>query len=125
METQELKIIKKLILWIIGLCFVLGMIAYLSGWFTKVVNPDRAVDTYENFYVLYDQADQICNDIKVMQNADSLSGGFSRNERIIGLENKINEVIKDYNAKSKAWTRNMWKADDLPHTLNRSDFNCN
>jgi len=93
-------------------------------WTSEVVNPEKAVTNYENFYLMYDQADQICNDIRVMQGADSISGGFTKNERIMGLENKMNDVIKDYNYQSKAWTRNMWKADDLPHTIKRSDFNC-
>ena len=93
-------------------------------WCTKIINPDRAIDTYENFYLIHDQAEQICSDISIMQMSDSISGGFSKNERIIGLENKLNEIIKEYNSKSKAWTRNIWKPSDLPHKLKRSDFNC-
>lgn len=104
--------------------FTLIIFSIAFRWCEKVANPDIAVDTYENFYLLNDQATQICDDITVMQGADSISGGFSKTERIIGLENKLNEVIKEYNAKSRAWTKNMWKADDLPHTLKRSDFYC-
>lgn len=125
MEKEDKRIIKKVIRWTVGGVILLSIFSYSMGWFSKVINPDRAVDTYENFYLMNDQADQICNDIIVMQGADSLSGGFSKNERIIGLENKLNDVIKDYNAQSKAWTRDMWKGDDLPHTLKRSDFDCN
>ena len=114
--------------WITGTLIVLfllfGVLGKGCSFMNKIVDPDKAVSSYENFYQMHEQADQICNDIYVMQGADSISGGFSRNERIMGLENRLNDVIRDYNAQSKAWTRSMWKGEDLPYTLRRSDFNC-
>lgn len=129
-EEKEVKsTIKRWGLWIIGIALLMsigGAILNRAGMFAdKILDPDKAIATYENFYQMHEQADQICNDIYIMQNADSLSGGFSKNERIMGLENKLNDVIRDYNAQSQAWTRSMWKSDDLPHTLKRSHFNCN
>lgn len=129
-EEKELKSgIRRWGWWIIGtiviLSLIFGLLGKAFGFWNKVVDPDKAVSTYENFYQMYEQAEQICNDIYVMQDADSISGGFSKNERIMGLENKLNDVIRDYNAQSSAWTRSMWKGGDLPHTLKRSDFNCN
>ena len=124
-EEKEVKsFIRRWGWWIVGTIIVLTIITRVFGMWGKVFDVDKGITTYENFYQMYEQADQMCNDIHVMQNADSLSGGFSKNERIMGLENKLNDVIRDYNAQSKVWTRNMWKADDLPHTLKRSDFNC-
>lgn len=116
---------KKIIGISISSLLAIIILSVSVSWCKRVVNPDKAVSTYENFYILYDQADQICSDIKVMNQADSISGGFSKVERVIALENKLNEVIKEYNSKSKAWTRNMWKPSDLPHQLKRSNFNCN
>ena len=120
---------KRIMWWVFGFSIVVGLaIAVFSRGCSvvdKLVDPDRAVSTYEDFHNMYEQAEQICNDIVVIEtSADSVSGGFSKSERVMGLENKLNEVIRDYNAKSKAWTRNMWKDKDLPHTLKRSDFNC-
>lgn len=111
------------ILLLMGL--ITGVLSRACAVSDKLLDEDRAVSTYEDFHNMYQQAEQLCSDIAVMEHADSLSGGFSKQERILGLENKLNEVIRDYNAKSEAWTRNMWKDEDLPHTLNRRDFNCN
>lgn len=128
-EKQVKSLISKWLFWIIGIIMlvsvVFGILSKIGTFGDKLLDPNRAVTTYENFYQMYEQADQICNDISVMQKADSLSGGFSKNERIIGLENKLNNVIRDYNAQSKAWTKTMWKASDLPHLLKRNHFYCN
>lgn len=124
-EEKEVKSgIRRWGWWIVGTIIILSVIARLFGVFNKVVDVDKGIVTYENFYQMHEQAEQMCNDIYIMQDADSMSGGFSRNERIMGLENKLNDVIRDYNAQSSAWTRSMWKGGDLPHTLKRSDFNC-
>ena len=128
-EEKEVKSgIRRWGWWLVGTVIILSIVFSVfgraSGFLGKLTDPDRAITTYENFYQMHEQANQMCNDIYVMQNADSLSGGFSKNERIMGLENKMNDIIRDYNAQSKAWTKNMWKAGDLPHTLNRNDFNC-
>lgn len=127
-EKEAKSTMRRWLWWGVGTIIVLGIVFAVLGragkFMDKLTDPDRAISTYENFYNMYEQGEQICNDISVMQNADSLSGGFSKNERIMALENKLNDLIRDYNAKSRAWTRNMWKAEDLPHTLKRSDFHC-
>jgi len=128
-ENKEIKkAIRPWLWWTIGTVILITVIFSVfgrsMGFWDKLTDPDRAITTYENFYQMHEQADQMCNDIRVMQNADSLSGGFSKNERIMGLENKMNDVIRDYNAQSMAWTKSMWKSSDLPYTLKRSDFNC-
>lgn len=127
-EKEAKSAISRWMWWIVGtiivLSIVFGIFGKALGFWGKLVDPDRAVSTYENFYQMHEQADQICNDIYVMQGAEDESGGFSKTERIMGLENKLNDIIRDYNAQSKAWTKNMWKADELPHTLSRRDFTC-
>ena len=127
-EKQERNTIRRWGWWLFGSALLILAVFWLIskgfGFGNKLLDPDRAVSTYENFYQLYEQADQICNDISVNELADSISGGFSRNERRIALENKLNDVIRDYNAQSEAWTKSMWKSEDLPYKLKRADFNC-
>ena len=114
--------------WLIGTIMLLSLLFGIFGRGCEaadiILDPNHAISTYENFYQMHEAATQFCDDIRVMQNADSISGGFSKNERIMGLENKLNDLIRDYNAQSQAWTSSMWKAEDLPHKLNRSQFNC-
>lgn len=125
LEKEEKRFVKKTVFYTVLTLIVLAVIFRGCGFFDKVVDPDRAVSNYENFYTLYEGCEQICNDMSIAQSADSISGGFSKQERIIGLENKLNNLIKQYNAASDAWTKSMWKADDLPHKIKRSDFICN
>lgn len=125
-EEKEVKsAVSRWMWWGIGTIVLISIIFGIINRLGKVVDVDKGITTYENFYQMHDQAEQICNDISVMQGADEMSGGFSKTERIIGLENKLNDVIRDYNAQSKAWTKSMWKSSELPYTISRSDFNCN
>jgi len=125
MEKEDKKLIRKITLWVVGVVIVLMVLTRSCGFIDKVIDPDRGVANYENFYTLYEGCDQLCNDIVIAQGMDSISGGFTKTERIIALENKLNNLIKEYNAASEAWTKSMWKAEDLPHKVKRSDFICN
>lgn len=43
---------------------------------------------------------------------------YSRlNSVVTGLEFQLKDVVKNYNARSKMWTRNQFKSSDLPYTL--------
>jgi hypothetical protein len=114
--------------WIVLGILVLGALTIFGkvfGVFDKVTDPDHIIASYEQYEEIYSTCNKICDDIRVLKNSDvEETSGFSKGERIIAYENNINRWIRDYNAKSRMITKNLWKSPNLPYQLKRSDFNC-
>lgn len=84
----------------------------------KVVEPDNIFYSQEEFETLYEQHKAICAKIQALEFAEDESGGFSKNERLIGLKQSLAETAADYNSKSRSVRRSFWKSNSLPETLN-------
>lgn len=94
---------------------------------SKIADPDNIITSYEEFESMYSTCNQVCDNIKMLKSADSkdMESGFSKSERILALQNKLNRWIREYNAKSRHISKSLWKSKNLPHQLSIDDFNCN
>lgn len=117
----------------IGTVIVIGLIALFflgrsCGVISKIAEPTNIISSYDEFESMYETCNQICDDISVLEQTDAevYAGetGFSKGERLIALQNKINRWIREYNAKSRHISKSLWKSNKLPHQLSRSDFYC-
>lgn len=127
-EITEKQVIRKVFKWtllLIGLSFLVYVISVPLGLFKKVTNPDHIIQSYEEYEEIYSTCNKICDDMSALNssNVDNTSG-FNKEERALALENQMNRWIREYNAKSREITRNMWKSGDLPYQLSRNNFNC-
>lgn len=99
---------------------VFGISKFVSKPFAvvdKVTDPDHIIQSYEEFETMYNTCFQICDNMTALKDAPD-EGGFSSAQRISSQRLKLNEVIREYNAKSKQMTRNLWKSSELPYQLN-------
>jgi hypothetical protein len=74
----------------------------------KVTSPTAIIQNYEWFYDQYHaiQAQR--------KNIEALPEGSTDR---IGTQMVLNNMIAEYNAKSREISRNLWKADDLPYQI--------
>lgn len=109
---------------ILGLV-LLGVLSRACAVADRVADPDNIITNYEEFQNIYSTCNQICDNISALSLTKTDSSAFSKEERVLALENKLNRWIREYNSKSRQITRNLWKSGSLPHQLSRTDFNCN
>jgi len=123
--SQEMRPFKKFILWLI-LVFIVGTVIVFI--LRRSVNAvDKGISRYEEFQDIYNSCKKIDTDICNMhslEGSDPMFQQFSKAQRINALQTNLNRWIEEYNAKSKTWTRSMWKGKSLPTTLSIEDFNC-
>lgn len=79
----------------------------------KVVNAESIVYNYEWFH------DQYNSIMAQKANIDFMPKDAPERP---GMMMVLNNAIAEYNAKSAEITRNMWKDDSLPHTINLDTF---
>ena len=123
---------KSFIGWIIVVFILLGLFAGIVHWVSKptrlldrVTEPGHIINNYEDYQTLYDDCRSLCKKIDNLSKLTSeTSGGFSKEERLLALQNRMEELIAEYNAKSKMITRKMWKSSSLPHSLDSKTI-CN
>jgi hypothetical protein len=74
----------------------------------KVTSPTAIIQNYEWFYDQYHaiQAQR--------RNIEALPEGSADR---IGTQMVLNNMIAEYNAKSREITRNLWKTNDLPYQI--------
>jgi hypothetical protein len=97
------------------------------GVANKVTDPDKIISNYEEFQEIYNTCYQINTDICNMKDApetDKMFEQFSKTQRILALRTNLNKWVNEYNAKSKMFTREMWKSPKLPYQLELNQFNC-
>lgn len=130
-EAKPEKTVLRIVMIAIGimcivgaLMYFLGIVGNFGGVVTRVTNPDHIISSYEEFEEMYSTCNKVCDDLRVLNNNEVDPKGFSKAERNIALENNLNRWIREYNAKSREITRNMWKSSQLPYQLSREDFSC-
>lgn len=84
----------------------------------KVTEPQHIISSYEDFQSIYDTCKDLCQKIENIKSSkvENMTG-FSKDERILALENTLSRWVNEYNAKSKMITRNAWKSPSLPYSL--------
>ena len=96
---------------------VYAMISFFAGiWpfssavgvVKRVTSPDGIIQNYEWFYDQYHAIEAQRRNIAVLP-----EGSTDR----VGTQMVLNNMIAEYNAKSREITRNLWKADDLPYQI--------
>jgi hypothetical protein len=100
-------------------------IGKVMGVVDKTTEPEHIINSYEEYEEIYSTCNKLCDDISNYKNMEvDKTSGFSKQERILNLETQLNRWIREYNAKSRMITKNMWKSNKLPYQLKRSDFIC-
>jgi hypothetical protein len=79
-----------------------------AGVARKVTEPTAIIQNYEWFYDQYHAIEAQRRNV-----AELPEGSADR----IGTQMVLNNMIAEYNAKSREITRNLWKADDLPYQI--------
>ena len=74
----------------------------------KVAQPERIIQNYEWFHDQYHAIEAQRRNVAAMP-----EGSADR----IGTQMVLNNMIAEYNARSRQITRNLWKATDLPHQI--------
>jgi len=74
----------------------------------RITQPERIIRNYEWFYDQYHAIEAQRRNVAAMP-----EGSADR----IGTEMVLNNMIAEYNARSRQITRNLWKANDLPHQI--------
>jgi hypothetical protein len=100
-----------------SIIFVYCVISFFAGiWpfssavgvIRKVTAPVVIIQNYEWFYDQYYAIEAQRRNIEVLP-----EGSVDR----VGTQMVLNNMIAEYNAKSREITRNLWKADDLPYQI--------
>jgi len=94
----------------IAVSFIFGIWPFSSavGVARRVTNPDRIIQNYEWFYDQYHAIEAQRRNIEALP-----EGSTDR----VGTQMVLNNMIAEYNAKSREITRNLWKAKDLPYQI--------
>lgn len=120
---EDIKIFKKILIWLIGVSMVVGLV-YWAAHKTETV-ADSAFINYEQFTDLYQTCQKLNTDLGNMRKLpkdDPMFAQFSKEQRINALQTQLNRWIEDYNSKSKQWNRSMWKSKELPYQLSITNF---
>ena len=126
--NQEVRFLKRIVYWVIGLSILLSIGGFVIYKMREVTRIDTAVQNYEEFQEIYNTCTKINTDIcnmKDVPETDPMFSQFSKAQRILSLRTSLNRWIEEYNAKSKMWGRSLWKSNSLPYQLSNQEFNCN
>jgi hypothetical protein len=108
--TKRLIIIGTIIVICCVCSFFAGIWPFSSaiGVVKRVTDPDRIIQNYEYFYDQYHAIEAQRRNIAALP-----EGSVDR----VGTQMVLNNMIAEYNAKSREITRNRWKANDLPYQI--------
>jgi amino acid transporter len=79
-----------------------------AGVVRKVTSPTAIIQNYEWFYDQYHAIEAQRRNIRALPEGSTDH---------IGTQMVLNNMIAEYNAKSREITRNLWKAEDLPYQI--------
>ncbi len=120
---DEIKIGKKMLIWVIAVMIIVSGIV----WFFN--RAERTVQTgiirYEQFQEIYNTCQKLNTDLSIIQSTpetDKQFEQFTKSQRINSIKQNLNRWVEDYNAKSKVWTHSMWKSNTLPYQLSVNEF---
>jgi hypothetical protein len=118
------KAYKSFILWLVGLSILISV----SLWFMRANHVEDARVVYEEYQEIYNTCQKLntdlCNMNSIPEN-DKMFEQFSKAQRILAIKTQLNRWVEEYNAKSKMFSRQLWKSGDLPYQLSVNQFNCN
>jgi len=145
MDAHDIRVVRKTGLGLIWLFFLFVVILSV-GWFIftmlsrpaalvdRVTDPDRIIANYEWFEEAYN--DCLALDAKIATTAQQIESqfkdlpkdrsGWSRQDRdawnqwqttLNGQRSQRQNIVAEYNAKSKLITRQLWKSPNLPYQL--------
>ena len=120
---DDLKDMKRLFLWIIGVMLLVSAIVLFANRSTRIV--DNAFIHYEEFQEIYNTCQKLNTDLSIIQQTpetDKQFDQFSKSQRINSIKQNLNRWVEDYNAKSKMWNRSLWKSNSLPYQLDVNQF---
>jgi hypothetical protein len=124
-DLEEIAIGKKIFLWVIFVIMIVSGITWFLSRTTQVI--DNGLVRYQEFQEIYNTTQQInqniCN-LESLSEQDKMFKDFSKSQQELALKSNLNRWIAEYNAKSSLINFNVWKSNDLPHTLNVSQYNC-
>jgi len=108
--TRRIIGIGIVLLVYVAVSFFAGIWPFSSavGVARRVTDPDRIIQNYEWFYDQYHAIEAQRRNIEALP-----EGSTDR----VGTQMVLNNMIAEYNAKSREITRNLWKADDLPYQI--------
>jgi hypothetical protein len=124
-DLEEIAIGKKIFLWVIFVIMIISGVTWFFSRSTQVI--DTGLVRYQEFQEIYNTTKQInqnlCN-LKDAKEDDKMFKDFSKSQQELALKSNLNRWIAEYNAKSNLINFNMWKSNELPRTLNVSQYNC-
>lgn len=122
-NTEETKFFKHILIWVLLVLTLFGLgVAFLN---TSANIASTAVVRYEEFQEIYNTCQKINTDlgtIKAVDETDRMFANYSKTAIIVQKRQQLSRWVEEYNAKSRVWTRSMWKSDALPYELNVNMF---
>lgn len=120
---DETRFAKKMFIWLAAFAALCSVI----GWFvtrgTSVV--ETGILRYEEYHEMYNTCKKIDEDlatIRAIADTDRYFASFSKEAMIAQKRQQLTRWAEEYNAKSKMWTRSIWKTDTLPYQLDVNNF---
>jgi uncharacterized membrane protein YfbV (UPF0208 family) len=120
---EEIKLGKRLLVWFISILFAVSGIAWFFSRSEQIVTT--GIIRYEEFQEIYNTCQKLNTDLQIIQSTpetDKQFEQFTKSQRVNSIKQNLNRWVEDYNAKSKVWTRSMWKSNSLPYQLSVNDF---
>ena len=126
--SEEKRIIKKVVFWVIGLAIVSSVIGFAWSKTKEATHMDDAVQNYEQYQEIWNTCEKLNTDLcnmKDIPETDKMFEQFSKAQRVLAIKTNLNRWVEDYNAKSNMFGRSLWKSSELPYQLTNEQFSCN
>jgi hypothetical protein len=120
---EEIELGKRLVIWFTCILFAVSGIAWFFARSERIVTT--GVIRYEEFQEIYNTCQKLNTDLQIIQStaeSDKQFDQFTKSQRVNSIMQNLNRWVEEYNAKSKVWTRSMWKSNSLPYQLSVNDF---
>lgn len=120
---DETRFMKKIFIWIVGAMFVISIVYWFGFRTTRVI--DAGIVNYEQFQEIYNTCSKLNTDLGIIRGVDEhdrMFDSFSKAAMITAKQQQLTRWVEEYNAKSKMWTRAMWKSSTLPYQLDVNQY---
>lgn len=90
------------------------------GVLSHVTSTQQIIQNYENFYTMHNDIKAMAKNVKIAEQKYNKAGEATKAQAEIeyfGIQQNLNNMISEYNAKSRMITRSLWKAQDLPYQI--------
>jgi len=102
-----------------AISFSIWPFSVARGLAHKVVNEDAIIQNYEWFYDQHNAIKAQAANVKVIK---AMPTSEKQQTELAGTKMVLNNMVAEYNSRSKQINRNMWKANDLPYQLNHEEL---